>query len=120
MALAPRAGVLARKLNQSVAVLSKLVDDLRLKHGDAGSSEDVVWSCRNELDRLHFWDRDHQVLNGYLDHALRESSHLKDQVVELLDELCEIKGEALRAWSSLSAYGTSCGISFLRDLQHPQ
>lgn len=54
--------------------------------GDAQSNE-KAYTYSDEIDRLEIWIHEQDVRSGKLDHQLREASHLRDRVLELLAEV---------------------------------
>lgn len=50
-------------------------------------SETGGYSQADEIQRLYIWMCEHEVADGNLDHKLRESSSLRDQVLSLLRDL---------------------------------
>lgn len=88
-------GDTASAYQSSVDALTQLVDHLSADEDSTGTStvRVNVKLLKNELQRLATWASEHDVASGLLDHSLRESSPLKDQVIALLQDLREINGE---------------------------
>ena len=50
--------------------------------------------CSDEQGRLEIWDIEIGARDGQLDHALRNSSRLRDRVLELLRDLINLSDES--------------------------
>ena len=48
--------------------------------------------CSDQIGRLHGWERDVDGKSGHLDHKLRRSPQLRDELTSLLSELNAVAG----------------------------
>jgi hypothetical protein len=86
MAFVPSDGDIASTYIASRSSLEVLVRSLDEDNGDEHHNKEAS-RCADELGRLTMWDADINASNGVLDHQLRRASHLRERVLDLLNEL---------------------------------
>lgn len=84
---------IAKTFLEATKALQNVCDSLadRSPH-DPISSESQ--RCSDEVGRLEIWDIEIGARDGQLDHALRNSSRLRDRVLELLRDLVNLSDES--------------------------
>ena len=97
--ISPEESSILRASQRAIEALSDLLDI------DASPLEDdehqtAIYKLNNEKERLEIWIGEHGVLEGRLDHKLREASPLRDRVLSLLKEL------SCKHWSPLILQGS--------------
>lgn len=92
MTFVPADGSIAKLFVEASKALQHVCDTLndRSLH-DPISAESQ--RCSDEVGRLEIWDIEIGARDGQLDHALRNSSRLRDRVLELLRELVSLSNE---------------------------
>lgn len=93
MAFVAADGSIAKLFLEASKALQHVCDSLtgRSLH-DPISSESQ--RCSDEVGRLEIWDIEIGARDGRLDHALRNSSRLRDSVLELLRDLVNLSDDS--------------------------
>ena len=93
MTFVPAGGSIAKLYLEASKALQNVGDSLtgRSQH-DPMSLESQ--GCSDEIGRLEIWDVEIGARDGQLDHALRNSSRLRDMVLELLQDLVKLSDES--------------------------
>ena len=93
MTFVPADGSIAKLFLEGSKALQHVYDSLT-DHSllDPISSESQ--RCRDEAGRLELWDIEIGARDGQLDHVLRNSSMLRDRVLELLRDLVNLSDES--------------------------
>lgn len=93
MTFVPADGSIAKLFPEASKALQHVCDSLTgSSYHDPISSESQ--RCRDEVGRLEIWDIEIGARDGQLDHALRNSSRLRDTVLELLRDLVDLSSES--------------------------
>ena len=93
MTFVPADGSIAKLFLDASKALQNVCDSLEgLSQHDPRSLESQ--GCSDEIGRLGIWDIEIGARDGQLDHALRNSSRLRDRVLELLQDLVKLSDES--------------------------
>ena len=92
MTFVPVDGSIAKLFLKGSQALQHVCDSLRGRSLDDPISSECQ-RCGDELGRLEIWDIEIGARDGQLDHALRNSSMLRDRVLELLQDLVNLSDE---------------------------
>ena len=99
--LASRLNTMAISISTSIIACLKafnaFVEDLQALNGKNPASFLLINAWQDELGRLRIWAANvgaHQTNQSSLDYRLRDSSHIREQIVKLLDELMKRLHEA--------------------------
>lgn len=84
-------GDIAHAYEESVQALKDLAKNLPTDEDEGYGIGEHAGHLNDAAQRLAIWSKEHNVVTGSLDHALRESSRLKQRVIELLDNLSAVK-----------------------------